>query len=137
MGLVILFVALGIIPTDESNFHAPHWVVGAAGLAFFLAGLAILVGPPPGAPEASRTTWRTFLLGLGVVGALAAVFNWIAFGPGPRSFSGGISIPFVAISGPQSEWSGRIAFGVAAGLIDLFLVWVIVRGLRDLLGRDR
>jgi hypothetical protein len=142
MGLVILFVALGIIPTDESNFHAPHWVVGAAGLAFFLAGLAILTGPPAGTPEAStpeasRTTWRGLVLGLGVVGALAAVFNWVAFGPGPRSFSGGISIPFVSISGPQSEWSGRVAFGLAAGLIDLFLVWVIVRGLRDLLGRDR
>ena len=77
------------------------------------------------------------MLGLGVVGALAAVFNWVAFGPGPRSFSGGISIPFVSIFGPQSEWSGRVAFGLAAGLIDLFLVWVIVRGLRDLLGRDR
>src|SRR5260370_887902 len=45
MGLVILFVALGIIPTDESKFHAPHWVVGAAGLMFFLAGIAILTGP--------------------------------------------------------------------------------------------
>ena len=66
MGLVILFVALGIIPTDESKLHAPHWVVGAAGLVFFLAGLAILTGPPPGAPEAARTTWRTFLLGLGI-----------------------------------------------------------------------
>lgn len=137
MGLVILFVALGIIPTDESNFHAPHWVVGAAGLAFFLAGLAILIGPPPGAPEPSRTTWPSFLLGLGVVGALAAVFNWVAFGPGPRSFGGGISIPFVSVSGPQSEWSGRVAFGAAAVLIDAFAGWVIVRGLRDLLGRGR
>ena len=137
MGLVILFVALGIIPTDESKLHAPHWVVGAAGLMFFLAGIAILTGPPPDTPEASRTTWRTFLLGLGIVGALAAVFNWVAFGPGPRAFGGSVSIPFVTVSGPSSEWSGRIAFGAVAILIDAFGLWVIVRGLRDLLGRSR
>ena len=137
MGLVILLVALRIIPADEAKFHAPHWVVGAAGLMFFLAGLAILTGPPPGAPEATRTTWRTFLLGLGIVGALAAVFNWVAFGPGPRSFGGSVSIPFVSVSGPSSEWSGRIAFGAVAVLIDAFALWVIVRGLRDLLGRGR
>jgi len=137
MGLVILLVALRIIPTDESSFHAPHWVVGAAGLMFFLAGIAILTGPPAGAPEASRTTWRSFLLGLGMVGTLAAVFNWVAFGPGPRSFGGGISIPFVSVSGPQSEWSGRVAFGAIAVLMDAFAVWVIVRGLRDLLGGGR
>ena len=77
------------------------------------------------------------MLGLGVVGALAAVFNWVAFGPGPRAFSGGISIPFVSVSGPQSEWSGRVAFGAGAVLIDAFVLWVIVRGLRDLLGRTR
>lgn len=137
MGLVILFVALGIIPTDESKLHAPHWVVGAAGLMFFLAGIAILTGPPPGTPEAARTTWQTFLLGLGIVGALAAVFNWVAFGPGPRAFGGSVSIPFVTVSGPSSEWSGRIAFGAVAVLIDAFGLWVIVRGLRDLLGRRR
>ena len=137
MGLVILFVALGIIPTDESKLHAPLWVVGAAGLMFFLAGIAILTGPPPDTPEASRTTWRTFLLGLGIVGALAAVFNWVAFGPGPRAFGGSVSIPFVTVSGPSSEWSGRIAFGAVAVLIDAFGLWVIVRGLRDLLGRSR
>jgi hypothetical protein len=137
MGLVILFVALGIIPTDESKLRAPHWVVGAAGLMFFLAGIAILTGPPPDTPEASRTTWRTFLLGLGIVGALAAVFNWVAFGPGPRAFGGSVSIPFVSVSGASSERSGRIAFGIAAVVIDAFAVWVIVRGLRDLLGRGR
>ena len=137
VGLVILLLALRIVPTDESKFHAPHWVVGAAGLVFFLAGIAILTAPPAGAPDAARTTWRSFLLGLGVVGALAAVFNWVAFGPGPRSFGGGISIPFVSVSGPQSEWSGRVAFGAGAVLIDAFVLWVIVRGLRDLLGRTR
>jgi len=138
VGLIILFVALGIIPTDESKFEAPHWVVGAAGLAFFLIGILLLTTPPDQAPEAAaRTTWRTFLLGTGVVGAMAAIFNWVAFGPGPRHFGGGISIPFVAISSRQNEWSGRVAFGIGAVLIDLFLAFVVVRGLRDLLGRGR
>jgi len=30
-----------------------------------------------------------------------------------------------------------VAFGLAAVMMDLFLGWVIVRGLRDLLGRAR
>ncbi|HET8530493.1 MAG TPA: hypothetical protein VFO08_05045 [Methylomirabilota bacterium] len=138
VGLAILLVALRILPSDESKFQAPHWVVGAAGLAFFLVGILLLTTPPAQTPEAaSRTTWRTFLLGTGVVGAMAAIFNWVAFGPGPRHFGGSISIPFVSVSGPQSEWSGRAAFGLAAVMMDLFLGWVIVRGLRDLLGRGR
>ena len=138
VGLVILLVALRIIPAAESRFQAPHWVVGAAGLAFFLVGILLLTTPPAQTPvAAARTTWRTFLLGAGVVGSMAAIFNWVAFGPGPRRFGGSISIPFVSISGPQSEWSGRAAFGLAAVMIDLFLGWVIVRGLRELLGRAR
>ena len=46
VGLVILLVALRIIPAAESKFQAPHWVVGAAGLAFFLVGILLLIGPP-------------------------------------------------------------------------------------------
>jgi hypothetical protein len=138
VGLVILLVALRVVPSDESKFQAPHWVVGAAGLAFFLVGILLLTTPPDQPPEAAtRTTWRTLLLGAGVVGSMAAIFNWVAFGPGPRHFGGSISIPFVAVSGPQGEWSGRVAFGLAAVMMDLFLGWVIVRGLRDLLGRGR
>ena len=138
---MILFVALGIIPTDESNFHAPHWVVGAAGLAFFLAGLAILTGPPAGTPEASkpeasRTTWRSFVLGLGVVGALAAVFNWVAFGPAPGPSAAGSRSR--SCRSPARRASGRAGSPSASRRAHRpVLVWVIVRGLRDLLGRDR
>jgi hypothetical protein len=138
VGLVILLLALRIIPSAESKFQAPHWVVGAAGLAFFLVGILLLTTPPAQTPEAAaRTTWRSFLLGGGVVGSMAAIFNWVAFGPGPRHFGGSVSIPFVSVSGPSSEWAGRAAFGLAATLMDVFLVWMIVRGLRDLLGRGR
>jgi hypothetical protein len=100
--------------------------------------VALAAFSAPGAPEgAGRPTWRSFLLGGSIVGLLAAVFNWVAFGPGERRFGGAISVPFVAVSGPASEWSGRVAFGIGATLIDLFLVWMVARGLRDLLGRRR
>jgi hypothetical protein len=138
VGLAILLLALRIIPSAESKFQAPHWVVGAAGLAFFLVGILLLTTPLAQTPEAAaRTTWRTFLLGGGVVGSMAAIFNWVAFGPGPRHFGGSVSIPFVSVSGPSSEWAGRAAFGLAAALMDVLLVWMTVRGLRDLLGRGR
>ena len=65
----------------------------------------------------------------------AAVANWVAFGPGPRKFQGGIAIPFVAVSGPTGEWTGRAVFGIGAVLTDLFLLWIVARGLRDLRGR--
>lgn len=138
VGLALLLLALGLLPVEEARSETPRWVVGAAGLMFFLIGILLLTTPPAQTPEAAaRTTWRTFLLGGGVVGALAAVFNWVAFGPGPRAFGGSVSIPFVSVSGPSSEWAGRAAFGVAAVLMDVFLVWMIVRGLRDLLGHGR
>ncbi len=138
LGLLIVLLAADVIPSDEKRFHAPRWVVSAAGLVFVLAGVALATASAPGAPEATgRTTWRSFLLGGAIVGLMAAVFNWIAFGPGERRFSGGLALPFVSVSGPASEWTGRVAFGIGAVLVDVFLVCMTARGLRDLLGRRR
>ena len=138
VGLLVVLVAADIIPADDKSFHAPRWVVSACGLFFMLAGVALAITSAPGAPEgAGHTTWRSLLLGGTIVGLLAAVFNWIAFGPGERRFGGGIALPFVSVSGPSSEWTGRVAFGIGAVLVDLFLVWILARGLRDLVGRRR
>jgi hypothetical protein len=138
VGLLVVLAAGGVIPADDKSFHAPRWVVSACGLLFVVAGVAVAVTAAPGAPEgAGRTTWRSLLLGGTIVGLMAAVFNWIAFGPGERRFGGGIALPFVSIGGPASEWSGRATFGLAAVLLDLFLVWFLARGLRELLGRRR
>jgi hypothetical protein len=138
LGSLIVLLAAGVIPSEEKSFRAPHWVVGVAGLAFVLMGVALATAPAPGTPEgAGRTTWRSFVLGGAIVGLMAAILNWIAFGPGPRRFGGTIALPFIAVSGPESEWTGRIAFGIAAVILDVFLVWMAARGLRDLLGRGR
>jgi hypothetical protein len=138
MGLFIVLVAAGLIPAEESSFHAPRWVVGAAGLAFVLAGLAILTIPRGGSYEpAGRTPVTSSLLGGSIVGLLALITNWIAFGPGERRFSGGLALPFFSVSAPADEWSGRAAFGVGAVIMDLMAVWLAVRGARLLVRRWR
>ena len=138
MGLFIILVAAGLIPAEERSFHAPRWIVGAAGLAFVLAGLAILTIPRGGSLEpAGRVTLISSLLGGSIVGLLALIINWIAFGPGERRFSGGLALPFLSVSAPAGEWSGRAAFGVGALLMDLVVVCLAVRGARQLVRRRR
>lgn len=135
-GLLIVLMAADVVPTDPARFRAPRWVVSAGGLMFVVAGVALATFSAPGAPEgAGQTTWRSFLLGGTILGLMAAIVNWIAFGPGERRFGGTVAVPFVAVSGPASEWSGRAMFGIGAVLVDLFLIWMVARGLRALLGR--
>lgn len=136
-GLGIVLLAVGVIGSNQ-RLEAPRWVVAAAGLAFVLLGAALATGPTPGTPEAAsaQTTWRTFLFGGAIVGLMAAIFDWIAFGPGERRFGGTLAVPFVAISGRGSELTGRILFGIGAVLLDGAFLWITIRGLRTLLGRD-
>jgi predicted lipid-binding transport protein (Tim44 family) len=59
------------------------------------------------------------------------VFNWIAFGSGPRSFSGGLSVMGSAgLNGGVSESSGRVFFGIAAVLMDLMVIAMLVKWVR-------
>lgn len=78
---------------------------------------------------------RGFLGGLLLTG-FAALFDWIAFGPGERHFSGGLSIGPLSTSGSGSELTGRVVFGVAAASMSLLALWVWGRWLRSLLERD-
>ena len=133
MGILIVLLAVGIIPGAEASLEAPRWVVATAGLAFVLAGAAVIVGYavaggaapdgdlPPGTPRWVRVTQS--LLGLGIIVSLAAVGTWVAFGPGPRSFS--VTLPFVG-RGPGDETVGRVAFGIGAVLMWIFLVVFVV-----------
>ena len=135
-GLLILLLAAGIIG-DPRDVHAPRWVVGAAGLAFVLAGVAVATGPADRrpAPASAPVTWYRSLLGVAMVGLMAVAPNWIAFGPGERRFGGTLGIPFLAVSSAVSQTMSRVAFGIAAVLLDAIFAWIVVRGIRALLAR--
>ena len=137
-GVGMILVAADVIPTDLRKFQAPRWVAGAVGLIFAMAGIAMATARPGDSAPGARATLRTFLPVLGIVGGMAAIANWIAFGPGERHFSGSVSIPFVSLSSRTSEWTGRAAFGVGAVILDCFVVALLYTSVRDLFrGRDK
>jgi hypothetical protein len=125
-GALILALAVGWIPAPPERFGAPHWVVGAAGFLFIAGGFVPLttrLGP---------NSWASRCVGAAVLWPLALIFNWIAFGAGPRHFSGGLSLGGLGISqSAGSDTGGRIAFGIAAVMLDLFVVVVAVRWMRN------
>jgi hypothetical protein len=143
MGLVIVLLAVGLMaPGTAMSDQTPRWVGVCAGLAFVLAGAALIIGfavaggagpdgdLPPGTPRGIRLT--QYLLGLGIVGSLAAIASWIAFGPGPRTFT--TTGPLLGW-GPASETVGRAVFGLGAVLIWIFFVVFVVVSAKRLRGR--
>jgi hypothetical protein len=122
VGLAIIALAVGLIPSSPDKFLAPRWVLAAAGALFVAGGFA------PLASRLGADSFASQILAAVVCGCLALVFNWIAFGPGPRHFSGATTIAMVTTSGaPPSEFSGRAMFGVVAVLLDLALVRILVK----------
>jgi hypothetical protein len=121
MGVITVLIAGGVIPAKPAKGpHAPMWLAVLSGSIFLLAGAAIMLRALAGGTAengdlpADAPLWLRVLyyaMGLAVVGTLAAIGTWVAFGPGERTFS--TTIPFLA-SGPANEWVGRAAFGTGA-----------------------
>jgi len=138
-GLFPIAIGLGIVtPSPVDPAAPPGWVPVAAGLLFVFAGAAVIldygvaggVAPDgdlvPGTPFWIRTA--NLVLGLAIVGMMAAVFGWVAFGRGPRAFSTTLAVPFFMRHNPHSgELSGRIAFGFGTILlVAMFLACGVV-----------
>jgi MFS family permease len=138
VGTLIVLLALGVVTDSPPSPDTPPWVVACAGLIFVLGGAAMIVGYalaggpardgdlPPGTPTWMRVT--QLALGLGIVGALGAVAGWVAFGPGPRTFTTTGSFG----SGQVDDGMGRAVFGFGAVLIGVFFVALLVVSVRRL-----
>jgi hypothetical protein len=46
-----------------------------------------------------------------------------------------LGVPFLAVSSAVSGTTGRVAFGIAAVLLDTVFAWIVIRGIRALLAR--
>jgi hypothetical protein len=138
LGAVIVLLGLGVFGEPPLADGVPAWIGVLGGVVFVLGGAALIVGYvvaggatadgdlPPGTPFGVRLV--QYLLGLGIITSLACIASWVAFGPGPRQFSGAGTFG----GGAVSETLGRAVFGLGAGLTWLFVITLGVVGLRRL-----
>jgi hypothetical protein len=139
-GIPAILIGLGVIAPAASD--APGWVATALGLMFSCAGAAIIVdygiggglGPAgdfkPGTPLSIRVA--NLALGLAIVGLMASVFGWVAFGPGPRQFTSTLTLPFMPLRWRSGEWTGRAAFGAFSILLVVMFIACGVSGVQRL-----
>jgi len=118
-GLLIMLLAAGAIPLDPAKFRAPHWVVFAFGLAFFLAAALTFIGRH----RLVHPAIYMFVAAM-MCSSLAVLFVWAAaWSAGP--FRGSIAIGPVAVTAAgSSDVVDRVLFGAVA------LLAVFLAGLR-------
>lgn len=120
-GFLFAFV-FGWLPAKR---EAPLWVIAAAAAMFSLAGVMILL------IGSERLVWLRNLVSWLLVVCLAIPFNWVAFGEGERQFSSSSSFLGITSSGAPGETEGRIVFGLFAILMDLMVILVPLRQLKN------
>lgn len=140
-GLYFTLIGAGVLPPPKGGANAPGWIVVCAGLAFLLGGIAVLrqaipggeVGPDGKLPDEAPRWMHVMhhMTGVAVLALLAAIGSWVAFGPGPRSFTASSSLTG---SFDPGEWAGRVAFGLGALLVWLFTIAFAVRAARKAFG---
>ena len=124
MGIIVLLNTYGYFPTHQVVPFSTKAMttLGACVLIFAGAGMVLFsLGITQAAARAGVMASLFFLL----------TFNWIAFGPGERHFIRKISSSFTATSvSKPSEMEGRVVFGIIAGLMDLLVVYSLLKSRR-------
>lgn len=135
LGVVVAAAGIAIIAVallaNAEGFHAPRWVVASVGGAFLFFGgwtaYCSASGYDPKRPETLPGPLLQLVVGLPGLVLFALPFHWVAFGSGPRQFSGGLSFLFFSLRSHGAETAGRIAFGIGAALIDVIIVAFLVK----------
>jgi len=128
-GVLPILAAFDLGPLHARDINGPPWLGIAAGGVFALAGVAVLLGAS--APLLSGAL--VFL----ILGAFAAIGNWIAFGPGPRECSGGFTAFLFTSRHAAAEIECRVAFGIGACLLNGMLIMMLAHGLGKIAGPGR
>ena len=120
-------IARNMKRTQQLGPGATHLI----GLVFVVAGILPMLAAFDIGPQAPLAGG---LFGVLALAGLAAIGNWVAFGPGPRACSGSISLSWLWGAADFSGLACRISFGLGALITDAFLCWMIVSLLQKALG---
>ena len=141
LGTMPLLALMGILPTRAPRpDDAPAWIGLAIGLAFFLAGLMVIVrsfaGMPDSSTEPAETAPRALRIFYDLIVTpipilLALLFTWVAFGPGERHFTMSLGSGGTGVAMPvNGQIFGRAMFGAGA-----VLAWIMVAFMLRTLAR--
>jgi hypothetical protein len=121
MGCLIAGSLLGFIPTEPGAYFGPRWVMWMLAVGLLFAGVLLALAQSlPGVARAALGSVALLLF--------AGVCNWAAFAPGVHYFSS-TSLGPISVEG-EDPIGGRIAFGLAALLIDAVFLGGVVITLR-------
>lgn len=127
-GLVPMLAAFDLGPLDSRAIDGPPWLGLLAGAVFVAAGVSLLPGERP---RGSVLAQGLFAL---IIGAFAAIANWIAFGAGPRECAIALAGLIFASGSAANDIACRAGFGIAAVLLDGIVLWIIAGALRRIVG---
>ena len=147
LGTMPLLALMGILPTRSPRpDDAPAWIGLAIGLAFFLAGLMVIVrsfaGMPDSSTEPAQTAPRALRILYDVIVTpipilLALLLSWVAFGPGERHFSMSIGGGGGGVAMGGGQIFGRVMFGAGAVLGWIMVAFMLRTLARRWFVRDR
>jgi len=111
LGVFVVLLAAGIIPSDPGTLHGPPWMVAVVGVLIGVTGVLLLLFAGGSSGESAGYVG----LAAFALTSFAVVAGWVAFGPGERGFE----LPFgVGFLGERvGEISGRAAFGLVAVIV--------------------
>ena len=119
-GLGLLMIGFGLRAALRATHPlASEDFIGVFAAMVFVFGGALLALPPERAGPQK-------LLGALLMTTFALTLDWIAFGPGPRRFGGGLSNGWLGIGFAIGETFGRTVFGIFAIILDVIaaLMWL-------------
>ena len=129
-GFRLVIAASCVATAVPAIYHAIHATAFSADdlmavpvcLIFVFGGVLLVL--PPGYDK-----WRNWLATL-MVSCFALSFDWVAFGPGERQFSGSINgFGFI-----PSEMAGRAAFGLFGVIVSILAIAMWIDQFRQVLG---
>ena len=127
-GLLVMVVGLGIAAVAAGHIGKPPAKLAFDAVAVLIAGLGLLfTGAILVLPE--RHAGSRTLMGALMITSIALLFDWVAFGPGERRFTG--SIPNANMNVRSHFWDvpGHVLFVSGALLFDLMALWAWMRAL--------
>lgn len=127
--LGLLLIAAGFAAVAATQLWKPAGKLPLDAVAASIAAFGLVfAGATIAAPE-RRAVLRAWTGAL-MITAIALLFDWLAFGPGERSFAAG-KLSANAAVGPQQlkEMSVRFLFASGAVLFTLMALWAWLRAL--------